>query len=331
MESSEKEPVRVSFADEMKTVLKILSLTTLPHWSHEFLKKRKQKLNRWVHSRSGNKKEDGYDIGTLRKHLENSFLDPNRDIFIHSSFSRISANCKADEIIKLFIEFMNHGTTILMPAYPSPSTMIDWMKDPSPFDAVNASSKMGILSEVFRKTQGTLRSLHPTHSVCAWGTNAKEYTENHHNCVAPCAVGSPFAMLVERNAQIVCLGSDVGKVTAYHLIEDLDSDFPITTNLSEVFVKTVMVGENRIEVATRVLNPALTPWRIDNFEPKLNEFKHHLMSYDCLKTSRLGDANMDIIDVPKFLDMLRDLAKKGVTIYHRPSNPIFRKICGFPY
>ena len=50
----------------------------------------------------------------------------------------------------------------------------------SRFDVQKTPSKVGILTEVFRQTQGVERSKHPTHPVAAWGLHANEIVSTHH-------------------------------------------------------------------------------------------------------------------------------------------------------
>lgn len=314
--------IETLFRMELKRIVPRHEISVLRTWKQIFDRKRRKlsSLN-----------EQAVTLAQLRENLESSPLDKNRDIFVHAAFSQIGTKERAEDIINLFLEYVGPDTTVLFPAYPMAGSMIDWMKDKHPFDVKNSRSTMGILSEVFRKRPDVLRSLHPTHSVCAWGPRAHFYVDNHHKCSSPTAQGSPYAKLIEGNGQIVCLGSDVGKVTAYHVVEDIDETFPIETQHLEIFEKDVLLPDGtKITVKTKVLDPHLSPWRVDNFEPKLKEFRAYMLAYNCLKLSKFGAANLDIIEGKAFLEMLRDLARKGVTIYHRPDSKIVRKLSNFP-
>lgn len=315
---------------EVETFAKITFKHVVPYKAVNALKRNIRKLDRKWRSSAGQKTEV-HDIAQLKRDLERSGLDPDRDIFIHASFSKIGTDLKAEAVIDMILDFIGPDTTVLMPAYAMPDNMLAWMADPAPFDVTRSPSMMGILSEIFRRRQDTHRSAHPTHSVCAWGKNAKWYVDEHHLCPAPCAAGSPFAKLADSKGQILCIGTNVGKITAYHVIEDLDEGFPIETCLPQPFTKTVIKDGKKFDVVTRVFNPALSPWRIDNFKPKMLEFRSYLKKYGCLRSAKLGKADMDIVDAAGFLDMLRDLTKHSVTIYHRPAIGLIRKICKFPY
>lgn len=316
--------------DEIKTLLKIKAKNSMSIERLNSLRARKRKMDR---AKVKNKNADTrkFTVHELLDDLKKSYLDPDRDVFIHGSFSKINAGIKAEELIKIFQDFMSPSANILMPAYPMPGTMQEWMSDPAPFDVQNSPSMMGILTEVFRRHPGVRRSLHPSHSVCAFGPDADYYVRDHHTSPLPCGSVSPFARLVERGGQILCIGSDVGKVTAYHVVEDTTTDFPVNVYTDAPMSKKVINNGTEIEVVTQVANPALSPWRVDNYPLKLEEFKRHMKAFGCLRSSQFGSANFDVIDAERFLDMLKNLAKKGITIYHRPENPIIRKIAGFPF
>ena len=51
---------------------------------------------------------------------------------------------------------------------------------------------MGFVTEVFRRTPGVVRSIHPTHSVSALGPLARHLTEAHHRAPSVFGTGSPW-------------------------------------------------------------------------------------------------------------------------------------------
>ena len=125
-----------------------------------------------------------------------------------------------------------------MQAYPMPATMYEWMRDPEPFCLASSPSRMGALTEVFRKMPGVIRSAHPTHSVTAYGPAANTYTRNHHNL--PDAVCGGLALPrihTDCGGDILCIGTGVGKITSYHVIEDYLDDYPPSVYLEKRMAK----------------------------------------------------------------------------------------------
>ena len=63
-------------------------------------------------------------------------------------------------------------------------------------------SRMGILSEMFRRQKDTRRSLNPAHPVLAAGPLASWFVEGHEECAYSCGPGSPFEKLIEKDAKL---------------------------------------------------------------------------------------------------------------------------------
>ena len=89
------------------------------------------------------------------------------------------------------------------------------------FDLRRTPSNVGAIPEAFRTRNGTQRSLHPTHSVCAAGPLAAALLEPHAADHTPCGPGSPFHTLPEHGGQILMLGCGLAPNTSLHAIEEL--------------------------------------------------------------------------------------------------------------
>jgi len=256
----------------------------------------------------------------LEADLRELGVRPGRDLLIHSSMSKIGpVQGGAETLIRALMAVAGPDATLVMPAYPMPSTMAQWMRDPAPFHVSDSPSRMGILTEVFRKMPGALRSAHPSHSVAALGPGAAAYTANHHKVATPCGSGSPFLVHTEQGGDILCIGTGVGKITSYHVIEDHLENFPLPVYLGQRMAKDVIFADGRRErIGILVGNARLSPWRVDNFKPKEVEFLAHLRSYRACREGKIGDAGSHLINAAALHAMMLDLARKGITIYHRP-------------
>ena len=256
----------------------------------------------------------------LEADLRNLGVTAGRDLLIHSSMSKIGpVQGGAETVIRALQALAGPAATLIMPAYPMPSTMSQWMRDPAPFHVSDSPSRMGILTEVFRKMPGVLRSAHPSHSVAALGPDAAAYTAEHHKVATPCGPGSPFLVHTERGGDILCIGTGVGKITSYHVVEDHLADFPLPVYLAERMAKDVIFADGRHErIEILVGDARLSPWRVDNFKPKEVEFLAHLRGYKACREGKIGDAASHLIGAARFHAMMVDLAGKGITIYHRP-------------
>jgi aminoglycoside 3-N-acetyltransferase len=78
---------------------------------------------------------------------------------------------------------------------------------------------MGILTELFRRRQGVLRSLSPTHPVVALGERAAWVVEGHDRCLYPCGPGSPFEKMLGLDAKMLFFDLPFVGFTFVHYIE----------------------------------------------------------------------------------------------------------------
>ena len=118
----------------------------------------------------------------IRYSLQLMGIRPGDTLLVHSALSSIGyVEGGADSVVDAFLDAVGPDGTIVM------STLTGWF---SPFDAATSPSTVGHISEVFRRRPGVLRSLHPVHSVAAWGKHAAYITEGHENCPTGCGEGT---------------------------------------------------------------------------------------------------------------------------------------------
>lgn len=88
------------------------------------------------------------------------------------------------------------------------------------FDPSTSPSKVGQITEYFRRQPGCVRSIHPTHAIAAQGPGAQDLCGGHELIDTPCGKGSPYAKLVERDASVLMFGVTVNAYTLFHTAED---------------------------------------------------------------------------------------------------------------
>jgi aminoglycoside 3-N-acetyltransferase len=138
-------------------------------------------------------------------------------LLVHSSLRSMPGNEGPESIIQGLQEALGPGGTLLMPAL----TFERVTPDNPVFDIRYTPSNVGIIPETFRLRPGTLRSLHPTHSVCAAGPLAADLIEAHAADTTPCGPNSPFRANTERGGQILFLGCGLEANTTMHAVEEV--------------------------------------------------------------------------------------------------------------
>ena len=119
---------------------------------------------------------------------------------------------------------------------PFTGSAVEYARSHQIFDVLRTPSRMGLLTELFRRSPGVVRSVHPTHPVAVLGRPANDIVYEHYRSVTPCGVASPFGRLHERQGKILLLGTDISVLTFYHTVEELLEDsFPVSPFTKEVF------------------------------------------------------------------------------------------------
>jgi aminoglycoside 3-N-acetyltransferase len=234
-------------------------------------------------------------------------------LFVHCSINDLEPTFvgRVDELLKALIEMVGPDRTLAMPAFFFGGDDGDpeaWYREKPLFDARRTPSQMGLLSELFRRTRGVQRSLHPTASITALGPLADELTATHHLADTTFGPGTPFAVMDERRTAIAGLGTRYFRcLTHVHAAEDLMGDrFPID------------------------LRPPSLPVRLKDrdgtshdYELGINDRRHRrrvemlgkLMGPDELVEWRFHGAPMFLTDAGRVTEVLIEAAERRETLY----------------
>jgi aminoglycoside 3-N-acetyltransferase len=145
---------------------------------------------------------------------------PGGVLLVHSSLRSLGlgkdiAN-KPELVICALLEALGADGTLLMPALSY--AFVD--TEQPVFDVRRTPSCIGAIPEVFRTRAGTLRSVHPTHSVSGVGRRAVELLGGHENDHTPCGANSPFSRLPDAGGQVLFLGCGMRPNTSMHAVEE---------------------------------------------------------------------------------------------------------------
>jgi aminoglycoside 3-N-acetyltransferase len=134
-------------------------------------------------------------------------------LLVHSAFRSVGTR-DPELLIAALCDALGEAGTLLMPA-------LTWNQQPHEIhDARSTPGCVGFLPEYFRMRDGTRRSLHPTHSVCAIGARADDLLGEHFRDETPCGPHSPFNKLLHQGGKILMLGCGLGPNTTMHAIEE---------------------------------------------------------------------------------------------------------------
>ena len=136
-------------------------------------------------------------------------------LLVHSSFKSLDFEGTPTEVCQCLMEIVTDRGLIMMTTHSfnfiNRKAIGAYNKDETP-------SQTGIIPETFRQMGGVLRSLHPTHSVAAFGRDAQEYIFGHEKLEA-LGEDTPLYKFSRTDGKILMIGCDLEACTMVHEAE----------------------------------------------------------------------------------------------------------------
>jgi len=180
-------------------------------------------------------------------------------VMVHCSMNDVGRrvpDMDALRLCRLLELLVGEDGTLLVPTFPFRGRQLDYVRSgPAPFNPRRTPSRMGLLTEVFRRLPGALRSLHPTHSVAARGPMAEELLGEHHLGTA-FGERSPFYKLQACGGIVVGLGVDIHHgFTVLHVAEELEPRSHEHVFVDETYPMRIRRGDEELAYELRPMRP----------------------------------------------------------------------------
>ncbi len=253
--------------------------------------------------------------------LREAGLEAGDGLFMQAAMSAFgSFENGAETVLEGIERVVGPEGLVAMPVFPMAEPAIEYLARDPIFDARMTASRMGAISEAFRRAEGTRRSVHPTHSIAAAGSGAEEIVAGHEVAQTPMGEGTPFTRLIERDALQVYFGCGLGVPTMYHSFEcTREPPFPLDVFADRVFdARCVGWGGEELLVRTLVHNPALLPGRIDINSALQSRLRSSLLGRAGARSVTLGRAEVIAIRLQSQHQEFERLLGEGMTIYDVP-------------
>jgi aminoglycoside 3-N-acetyltransferase len=218
---------------------------------------------------------------------------------------------RPSDVLNSLRSSVSQSGTLLMPSMPFTGSALEYVQSGQTFDVRRTPSQMGLVTELFRRSAGTIRSLHPTHPVIANGPRADELVRDHPLANTPCGEHSPFAKLVAADGKIALLGTGIGVLTFYHYLEEqLEDLFPESPFTRETFdVAFCGYDGEMVHVTTRLYDPALSARR------RLGNIERELKQRGAWRERRVGRVSIVVLEARAVSDAVRVMAERGTYCY----------------
>jgi len=210
----------------------------------------------------------------------------------------------AEEVIDAFLEYINDGLLI----FPTHS----WdriNKDSDIYDPITEPSCVGILSNLFLKRPGVIRSFHPTHSVAALGEMAANYVQGEERWDTPCSRKGCWGKLYDLKAKILFVGCSLQKNTIIHGVEEW-SNIPERLSENPISLKIKIPGGKLID---RTLHTHYNP--LGDISENYDKIEEALLKTRIATIGRIGDAKTYVCDVKKMVDLVTSFLKKNPDLF----------------
>lgn len=243
-------------------------------------------------------------------------------LFVHSSLKSLGyVEGGAAAVIGALQDAVGTEGTLLVPTYylPAGTVKATCEVEGYVFDPNSHGTNMGRLPECFL-AQASHRSVHPTHSVSAWGRHAQYLTEAHHLAPSIFGEGSPWQRFIGiAGAKVLGLGVSMGPVTFYHVLEDaMGEAFPVPIWEERTYrIACLDRAGQRWDVPVRPFVRAVAGRRIDypEREDLRAYFQEEFERAGLRVNGKVGDAQAWFIPAGAFFEHLQRLAADGITVY----------------
>ncbi len=156
----------------------------------------------------------------IKSGFENFGFGCGDRLMVHSSlssFGRVEGGAEA--VIEALMDLVGTQGVILMPSFNHGSAFR--ASEPGVFDPLKTRCTNGLIPDTFWRMEGVHRSLNPTHSFAAWGSDAERYTKNHHLTLTT-GEDSPLGLIARDDGYQLNIGTTHHTTTAKHLAETIN-------------------------------------------------------------------------------------------------------------
>ena len=148
--------------------------------------------------------------------LQDNGIRRSDKVMVHASLRSVGPiEDGADGLIDAMKSWLNQGLLMI------PTHTWDEVGRSNPYYDVKTSVPcIGTLARVASVRPDGIRSLHPTHSVAAFGPGAAAYIKGEELCASPAPVHSALSRLYEENGKILLIGVGHERNTYLHAVDE---------------------------------------------------------------------------------------------------------------
>lgn len=148
--------------------------------------------------------------------LQENGIRHDDKVAVHASLRSVGPiEGGADGLIDALCAWLDRGL-LLIPTH----TWDEVSRDHPYYDVETSVPCVGTLARVAFARPDGIRSLHPTHSVAAFGPGAADYVKGEERCASPAPVHSALSRLYEEGGKILLIGVGHERNTYLHAVDE---------------------------------------------------------------------------------------------------------------
>jgi aminoglycoside 3-N-acetyltransferase len=247
-----------------------------------------------------------YDAAQLHAALRRMGLTESDTILVHSNFEPHSGfQGTPTDLANALASFVGDTGTLVMVSIPFRGAAYDYLALNKVFDVRKTLSMMGLVTEMFRRRPGTLRSLHPTHPVLAAGKNAAWLVADHERCLYACGPGSPFDKFAQLGGKILFFDVGFGAITFFHHVEHLlQEQLPFPVYDSRLFEAPVVDAAGEKHTVKTYAYSKGVPRNADKLEAEMQR-------QGKIRRGRIGNSRMLLVTAADVVACQTAMVKAG--------------------
>lgn len=210
----------------------------------------------------------------------------------------------AETVLDAFMEYLNEGLLI----FPT-HTWTTINEENCVFNPQIEPSCVGILSNLFMKRPGVVRSWHPILSVAAFGKDAEVYVSGEENTQTPCAREGCLGKLYDRKGKILFIGCGLRKNTIIHGVEEWNHVPGRLTDDYKTF-KIYTPDGRLLDRPLRVHDHSRS-----DISENYGKIEDALLKYSIAHIGKIGDAKTYCCDAQKMVDLVSSFLKRNPDLF----------------
>ena len=254
----------------------------------------------------------------LEAKLRTMGIKQGDSLVLQSAFSHLNGfSGEAIDIINCILDILGPDGNLFMVSMPYGGSAREYLQQGKPFNVRRTPSHMGLVSELFRRKRGVLRSGNPMHPVLATGPRAAWLIAGHEDLAYSCGENSPFERMLELDTKALMFDVDLDVLTFMHYLEHkFRASAPVEVYTREPIGGTI-IDPDGVQKHFAIYAFAGEAMKLRNFGVVYDE----MMRRNLVRAGRVGNTNLQVLRLRDVLACGEDLIAQGGHIFAHPGEP----------